>query len=94
MKNIKQNQLKSCIVITFKAFRQILKKYYGKNLEVHNEYTGISFWFGNPTTPTKEDVCQKLTDYFGVEITSFHSDDEEPNTHVWIVYHEDRPWLS
>ena len=89
MKNIRKNQLKKCIVIHFKALRQILQKYYGKDLEVHNEYTGITFWFGNPVSPTPKDVCKKLSQHFDVNVTSFHSDDEEPNTHVWIVYKEE-----
>lgn len=93
MKNIKQKQLQSCIVVTFRRFRQIIQKLYNNELEVYNAYKGLSFYSRKQPMPDNKEICKALSDYFDVSVTSFHSDDEEPGTRVWIAYQEDRPWL-
>lgn len=89
MKNIKENQLKKCIFMLEEEFRKmftnIFGEYDGEENEIDveiNAYEGIYF-----DAVTEEEVYEKISEYYGVNVTSIHIDQCD-NIGIWICYKE------
>lgn len=83
MNNIKHNQLKKCITLTVNEFKKIFVHIFEDNNNVDieiNAYEGIYF-----CGISAQEVYTKLSEYFDVNVTSVHIDQEDL-TGVWICY--------
>ena len=86
MKNVRSNQLRTCILVSFEQLEEIITKRFGPHVTVNCTLEGLDIY---TETETLEDdvICEYLTEYFDVEkVTSFHIDDCEIQIGVWIVY--------
>jgi len=88
--NVRDAQLKNCIFMTENDFKSVFVKVFGAYKEAVNEievtfdsFEGIYF-----CGISNNEVYKKLGEYFGVSITSIHSDDAD-TVGVWICYHPD-----
>lgn len=90
MKNVKDYQLKKCIVMKTYEFESLIKKLLGNAVEVEFTLEGIWIGYTNDTSEIPfEDLSAKLAEYFDVkDITSVHLDDCY-QIGVWICYKED-----
>ena len=90
MKNIKPNQLKKCIFLTQTEMEQILTETLQKTVTVNVSLYGLE-----PCTEDNDEdiddcyLCNVLSGYFDVNVTSIHIDDCE-YVGVWVVYKEDK----
>jgi hypothetical protein len=90
MKNVKDSQLKKCIFMELDGFTNIIEKITDGLLTVEYEdgvYMTHSQKAADTDTWWNEDILKTLSRYFGVEVTSFHSDSCE-YIGVWICYKE------
>ena len=77
MKNVSADRLKKCIFADLPIFEQDVKKAIAE---------GISFKQGNSYLNINW-VQEKLSKYYGVDVTSIHIDDYD-EVGVWVVYVE------
>lgn len=87
MKNVKEYQLRKCIIMDIEDFKKVFVNVFGEYEENINEIDveidindGIYF-----CGISNEDVYMKLSMYFDTEIISIHVDDCD-YTGVWICY--------
>ena len=89
MKNIKDNQLKKCIFMTFDEFKNLIEDVTDGLSTVEYECGGIFLSHTEKAEETdtywNESITETLSRYFDVEVTSFHSDDCDV-IGVWICY--------
>ena len=91
MKNFKPEWRVSCLRFDPEILSKILGEIYGvKCVYAHLDLDGV--WFSSDVDPdwgpNDEEVCEKLSEYFDVHITSFHIDDSYcPD--VWLCYIQD-----
>ncbi len=78
MKNVREYQLKKCIFMDYDMFKREANMIFGNNVVVECDYEGISI-------DCDGDILEKLSEYYGVEVTSIHIDDCEV-IGVWIAY--------
>lgn len=69
MKNINTSQLKTCIVMSFNEFEKLVRSL-TNNLS---------------TIEDDNDICDVLSKYFDIHVTSIHQDDCETHD-IWICY--------
>jgi len=87
MKNVKENQLVKCILLLESEFKEVFTSIFGEydantnevNMEI-DAYDGVYF-----CGISNEEVYQKLSEYFGANITSIHIDQSD-SICVWICY--------
>lgn len=86
MKNIKNDIYKvKCLLTNLENFKDIIQEILkDKTIEVGYSLDGISI-YNNDKTFKDEEICEKLSKYFDVKITSFHADDCDYPC-IWIVY--------
>lgn len=87
MRNVRLDQLKKCIFLTQTELENILSEILQKTVTVN-----ISLYGLEPCTEDDEDIddyymCQVLSEYYGVQVTSIHIDDCD-YVGVWVVYKE------
>lgn len=88
MKNIKENQLKKCIFMTFDEFKSVIEEITTGLCTVEYEYgvylvdTDIAL---ETYTTWEENILETLSKHFDVEVTSYHSDSCDV-IGVWICY--------
>lgn len=88
MKNCNVNWRKNCLCLTLDETVEILKEIYGiKDIVAHPDLDGL--WFSSDDdeewNPDDYEICDRLSDYFDIKVTSIHIDDCDM-TGVWIVY--------
>lgn len=92
MKNVENYSLKKCIFMSLEDFEDLVKEITNQKASVQYEYDGIFIETNHDYVDLDEeiyesDVLQLLSEYFDVEVTSFHADDCDYLC-VWIVYKE------
>lgn len=88
MKNVRENQLKKCIFLTLEEFDETIKEIFGPEASTLYQYEGIFIDSGNDDVEYDNDeILTRLSDYFDVNVTSFHSDNCE-YVGVWVCYKE------
>lgn len=86
MRNVKKEQLKTCIFMDLGEFykliyeltnglKEVKYEFYVYIVNSDKSYDEGTFW--------EEDINETLSSYFGVEVTSFHSDENEC---IWICF--------
>ena len=87
MKNVRPNQLKKCIFVDVEELQAILSAIYEEDIIVHISLDGM--WYEGETDLDigDDDVCQELSKYYDVNVTSIHIDDCD-YVGVWVVYKE------
>lgn len=88
MKNVGENQLKKCIFMPLEEFEELINTLTNGLKEVKFEfsvYITDSDKADEEDIYWKEDIHKTLSNYFDVEVTSFHSDDCDYPC-VWICY--------
>lgn len=85
VKHVRANQLKTCIFIEGSQFEQTVKAILGNNVSVTYDYDGIAFHSDNDDELETAYIYDKLSEYYGVHITSIHIDDCDV-VGVWICY--------
>lgn len=92
MKNVRLNELKKCIFMLYDDFDALICELTDGMAEVQYEdgmYITASFQANEADyEPTNEEILRQLSDHFGVNVTSFHSDDCDLRG-VWICYKEE-----
>lgn len=92
MKNVRLEELKKCIFMLYDDFDALIRDLTDGKAEVKHEdgvYITAGFQANDPDyEPSNEEILNLLSDYFGVNVTSFHSDDCEL-CGVWICYKEE-----
>lgn len=90
MKNIRKNQLKKCIFLTFEEFKSLVEDITDGLLTV--EYEGCGSIFLPRTKKSEEtgiywdeDIMEAFSRHFDVEVTSYHADDCD-TVGIWICY--------
>lgn len=86
MKNVSADRLKKCIFADLPIFEQDVKKAIADDVKIFCDYEGISFKQGNSYLDINW-VQEKLSKYYGVDVTSIHIDDYD-EVGVWVVYVE------
>lgn len=90
MKNINENQLKKCIVMSLDEFTRLVENL-TEGLQTVAYEDGVYLISTDKANETdtfwNEDMTETLSKYFEVEVTSFHSDSCEC-VGVWICYKE------
>ena len=90
IKNAYDHELKTAICISIPRFNSIIANI--SNNEVNAEYSLDGIWFNSDTIESayeaEQFIIDKLSDYFGVKVTSIHMDDCETSG-IWIVYKND-----
>ena len=89
MKNVSESEIKKCIFKEFDEFKSVIEEITDGLLTCEYDLDGLC------TTETKkaeenetyweENILNALSEYFGVEVTSFHADDSDYLS-VWICY--------
>lgn len=90
MKNVRENQLKKCIFMELYEFASLVERLTDglQTVEYEDGVYLISTDKADETdTYWNEDMTETLSNYFDVEVTSFHSDSCE-YVGVWICYKE------
>jgi len=88
MKNVRESQLKKCIFLTLEEFDETIKEIFGPEASTLYQYEGICIDSGNDDVEYDDDeIYARLSDYFDVNVTSFHSDNCE-YVGVWVCYKE------
>ncbi len=90
MKNVERYTLLNCIYMTFEEYQElVLKVTDDLQTVLLEEDNSLSYWeteyAEEKETYWNEDMRKTLSEYFGVEITSIHTDGCEV-TGVWICY--------
>ena len=94
MQNIKANQLQKAIVLSKDEFVEILRDLFGEATNCSIDYDSIYIYIGEITDGWDDDghedlaveeVCEALSKFFDVEVTSYHADSAE-YTEIWIAY--------
>lgn len=86
MKNVRESQLKRCIFLTLEEFDEIIKEIFGPQATTLYQYEGIFIDSGNDDVECDDDdILVRLSEYFDVNVTSFHSDNCE-YVGVWVCY--------
>ena len=79
MKNLNKANLKTCIFLRKDEFKRICK-----DLEIQIEIEFDALYFNSPS---ESEALSQLAKYFDVErISSIHTDSEEFDLGVWLVY--------
>ena len=87
MKNVRETQLKTAIFLELEEYEEILSTVYERTVRVHPDLDGI--WYeAIPEEPHEDfnDIHEKLSKYFDVEVNSIHADDCEYQVGIWIIY--------
>lgn len=89
MKNIRKNQLKKCIFLTFEEFKSLVEDITDGLLTVEYECGGIFLPHTEKSEETdsywNKDITEALSKHFDVEVTSYHADDCDA-VGIWICY--------
>lgn len=80
MKNVESCLLRKCIIFDFAEFKEIFDGLFENDCEVGVEYSVEGIYFCGITN---EEVYDRLSEEFGVLVTSVHSDNAGV---VWICY--------
>lgn len=91
MKNVRNDQLKKCIFMTFDEFKDLFEEITG-GLSTVEEADGDIYMYDTKKaeeakTYWNTELLQTLSDYFDVEVTSCHADNYDV-VGVWICYKE------
>ena len=89
MRNVRESQLKKCIFIEGDEFTELIQSFYPEvqqsaSLIVDYTLEGIDIYSDEIEINT-DDIIRFLSEYFDVEVTSFHMDDCE-YVGVWVAY--------
>ena len=88
MKNIRENQLKTCMFMYLEEFKDLIHKVTDGLKAVDYEF-GLFYLCTEKADETgtywNEDIKVTLSKYFDITVTSIHADDWD-DTGVWIVY--------
>ena len=87
MTNVRPNQLKKCIFTDVEELQAILSAIYEEDIDVHISLDGLWYESKSDLDIGNDDVCQVLSEYYDVQVTSIHIDDCD-YVGVWIVYKE------
>lgn len=87
MKNVRTNQLKKCIFTDVEELQAILSAIYEEDIDVNISLDGLWYESKSDLDIGDSDVCQALSEYYDVNVTSIHIDDCD-YVGVWIVYKE------
>lgn len=92
MKNVKANQLKTCIYLSIDEFDSIIKSLFDEDVVSYDyDLDGLVFNIyededADGNSITIDTIYSSLANYFDVnQITSIHADDDE-YLGVWLVY--------
>ena len=86
MKNVRENQLKTCIFLTTEELEEIMGKIFDTKVIIHCSLEGA--WYETPLKDldiNDDTLCAELSEYFDVNVTSIHIDDCE-YIGVWVCY--------
>lgn len=90
MKNVLENQLRQCILMSFDEFKDLVEELTNGLATAHDKFeiyiSETSKAIKSKTYWDKE-MVDTLSEYFGVTVTSFHSDNFTPSG-VWICFKE------
>ena len=87
MKNVREDQIKTCITMDTKQFEALIKELIDDTVYIEFSIDGIGIYYESEDVSC-EDVLKGLAEYFGVkEVTSFHIDTYDYPL-VWIVYRD------
>lgn len=90
MKNVRENQLKKCILLTTEELEKLMSEIFETKVIVHCSLEGA--WYETPLKDLDIDddtLCTELSKYFDVNVTSIHIDDCE-YIGVWVCYKEEK----
>jgi hypothetical protein len=88
MRNIREDQIRTAIIMSSEEYEQTVSEALGKEIAVHFEMDGL--WYETKTEDEveDEDIKKGLSEYFDVQVTSIHIDDCEESG-VWICFIEE-----
>ncbi len=86
MKNVKDYQLKKCILMETEEFDRIVKSVFGNEYDAEFSMEGIIV-NKEFESLSDDELNEGLSKYFDTAVTSVHVDDCD-NIGVWIVYKE------
>lgn len=89
MKNVRENQLKTCIFLSVDELQNILCDIYQQNIIIHSDLDGCWYESDQDLNIDDNDVCAELSKYFETNVTSIHIDDCE-SIGVWVCYKEEK----
>ena len=92
MKNVSADHFRKAMVFTYDEFDDIVYNIFGKDKygncsQVYIEDDGISICYEDDISIDDKIVCSRLSDYFGVTVTSIHHDSFYP-VGIYVVYKE------
>lgn len=88
MKNVKEYMLKKCITIDFNTFKNIMEEIYnGENIKVTIEEDGLYVYYENGESMLNSKITRILSEYFEINVESFHMDSDYDYPSVWIAFH-------
>ena len=87
MKNVKNTQMKKCIILSSKEFEGILDELFDCAVTAEYSLDGLTLYTDDDCIDIEE-LCNKLAEYFDVDrVTSVHIDDCD-DIGVWICYQD------
>ena len=95
MKNVNPNQLKKCIFLYVQELEAILSAIYEEDVYIDVHHDGMEFILKSLKELHEHNVCQALSEYYDVNVTSIHIDDDtyifcnSVSVGVWVVYKEE-----
>lgn len=90
MKNITQERLRKAIVITQSELENCLSKIWKKTITINLSEYEIEPCTEDDDYITDEDMCEALSEYFDVKVTSLHqvAIANDDIVRIWVVYEE------
>lgn len=90
LKNVNEKEIKKALCLSESRFNNVLERVSGGKIRAEYCLDGIIFNTTNDETIEDVDaiVLKKLSEYFGVTVTSVHMDDYD-DIGVWVIYTED-----
>ena len=89
MRNVRQNQLRKCILLDAQELQAILSAVYEMDIYV-DAYPDCLMYETNNRLELDiddNDICDALSKYYDINVLSIHTDDA---CDVWISYKEER----
>jgi hypothetical protein len=88
MKNVKETMLKKCITIDFDTFKNIIEEIYkNEKIEMSIEEDGLYAYYESGEAILGFELSRALSEYFDINVESFHTDRDYDYPSVWVVYH-------
>ena len=88
MKNTNLLTTVKCAVLTREVFVKAMEQYFPAFENISYDYeTGYEVYLAGDLTASHQQIKDALSAFFGIEVTSFHTNPEDESPCVWMTYH-------